>query len=67
VDENCPHCGMEQVILLAKAGDRADYRCPSCGQFRVSGTDLRRMESGHFNTRRARLVDRAGRTFLTDA
>jgi hypothetical protein len=25
VDENCPHCGMEQVILLAKAGDRADY------------------------------------------
>jgi hypothetical protein len=34
----CPRCGNAGAILWPTLGDRDDYRCPTCGDFSIAGT-----------------------------
>jgi hypothetical protein len=61
----CFRCGNKQAELLPPLGDRDDYRCPTCGEFSVSGTDERLFELGTADRRTAPIVtDETGRRWL---
>ena len=65
---NCPHYGKSQAELLPAAGDRADYRCPTCGEFSISGTQEKRFAEGRESPQDAQFVVRGdGLRFLQPA
>lgn len=65
VPVTCVRCGNEHAELLPSAGDRNDYRCPTCGEFSVAGTKERLFELGTEDPRTASfVVDQTGRCWL---
>lgn len=47
VTATCLHRGNKNAELLPPLADRSDYRCPTCGEYSVSGTTGRLFEVGH--------------------
>jgi len=60
----CPHCGNGQAELLPATGDRADYCCPTCSEFSISGIQEKQFAEGRGNPRDARFMIRDGLRFL---
>ena len=60
----CPHCG-GAAELQPTVGDRADFACPRCGEFSISGTDAALIERGELAYADMRFAERDGRRFLT--
>src|SRR3954454_10019162 len=60
----CPHCG-GAAELQPTLGDRADFACPRCGEFSISGTDAALIEQGALAYADMRFAERDGRRFLT--
>jgi hypothetical protein len=52
----CPHCGCDHAELMPTIGDRADYRCPVCQAFSVSGTTEQLFKNGTADRRTARII-----------
>jgi predicted RNA-binding Zn-ribbon protein involved in translation (DUF1610 family) len=49
---SCPHCGVSAARKEATFGDYAEFHCPSCGDYRLSGTSERLIETGAFDAAR---------------
>src|SRR3954453_1873053 len=60
----CPHCG-GAAELQPTAVDRADFACPRCGEFSISGTDAALIEQGALAYADMRFPGRDGRALLT--
>jgi predicted RNA-binding Zn-ribbon protein involved in translation (DUF1610 family) len=62
---NCPHCGNTEAKRLPRLGDYSEYRCPACGDFRISGTQEQGFDTGLNDPTKARfVVDGEGRRWL---
>jgi hypothetical protein len=42
----CPHCGDVKAERLPVESDHCDYRCPTCGDYRISGTLEHQIDNG---------------------
>jgi predicted RNA-binding Zn-ribbon protein involved in translation (DUF1610 family) len=58
---DCPSCGDSDAIKWGTVGDFDAYRCPTCGEFYISGTDRPSLKTEPLELRR----DTAGRVWLT--
>jgi len=59
------HCGNANAERLPSRGDSSDYRCPTCGNYSISGTQERRFEDGFEDPTKGRFtVDSNGRRWL---
>lgn len=47
MDGSCPHCGNAYAERLPSHGeDYTEYRCRTCGNYRISRTQERRFDGG---------------------
>ncbi len=52
----CLHCGNDKAERLRGPGDYSDYRCPTCGEYRVAGAQGRCFDAGTADPRKAQIV-----------
>lgn len=60
----CPHCGNANARLMPPVDDYSKYRCPNCGEYRVSGTMEKLIELGTADPKSARIEQRNGHRCL---
>ena len=61
----CLHCGNDKAERLPSPGDYSDYRCPTCGEYRVAGAQERCFDAGTADPRKAQIiVDANGQRWL---
>ena len=61
----CLHCGNDKAERLSSPGDYSDYRCPTCGEYRIAGPQQRCFEAGSADPRKAQIVvDSNGQRWL---
>ena len=58
----CLHCGNGEAERLPGPGDYGDYRCPTCGEYRVAGAQERCFDAGL--PIQERIVDANGQRWL---
>jgi DNA-directed RNA polymerase subunit RPC12/RpoP len=62
----CPHCSNSDATIYPPIDDWDDYRCPDCGDFRITGTERHRFDAGYADPKKARFVETVdGRRLLT--
>jgi predicted RNA-binding Zn-ribbon protein involved in translation (DUF1610 family) len=65
LEGSCPHCGNADAERLPSRGDYTEYRCPTCGNYRISGRQERRFEDGFDDSTKGRFtVDSSGGRWL---
>lgn len=56
---SCPHCGNAEVERLPSIGDYSEYRCPTCRDYRISGTQEDKFDKGIEDPKEAWLFEDA--------